>query len=198
MDDRVYVTALFIHLAGVVTLFACTGLEFLQVSWLRRATTVGEVQMAERIESALKVLLPVAGTAIIASGLFMLIKGWSWSAHWADVAIVALLAASFVGLAVFTPRVQRILEAAHREPPGPLSESLRAQTLDPLLVTSVWLLAALGASILYLMAVKPQTIESVVAVLVAVALAVTGSRLVGTRLSVTEEAREAEPTTVRG
>jgi hypothetical protein len=191
MDDRVYVTALFIHVSGVATLFAGSGLELFQVGWLRRARTVGEVQMAERIESVLKILLPIAGTMIVASGLFMLIKGWSWSAHWAEVAIGALALAG-IPSSLFTRRVQRILRAAQDAPPGPLSERLRAQIMDPVLLASVWALVAIGVGILYVMAVKPETIEAIIAVLVAVALAIAGAQLGEKLQPFNKRAREGE------
>jgi hypothetical protein len=176
MDDRVYVTALFIHVVGVALLFSASALELFQVAWLRRSTTVGEVQMAERIESVLKRLVPVAIATIVASGLFMLIKGWSWSAHWAEVAIISLLLAS-IPAAIFTKKVQEILQAADEAPPGPLSDSLRARTMDPVLLTSVCVLVAMGVGILYVMAIKPETVEAIVAVLVAMALAAAGAWL---------------------
>jgi hypothetical protein len=49
--------------------------------------------------------------------------------------------------------------------------------MDPVLLTSVCVLVAMGVGILYVMAIKPETVEAIVAVLVAMALAAAGARL---------------------
>jgi hypothetical protein len=196
MDDRVYTLALFIHVLSVSGLFIGIGLELFQVNMLRRARTVGQVQQLDSVENVLKFLMPVVSVFIIASGLFMLIKGWSWSAHWAEVAFVSLVIALILGTAVLARKSQAIGKAAHNAAPGPLPESLRAQIMDPVLYTTSWVLTALGIGILYLMTNKPGTVESIGAIVVAVAVAVVGARLTDRAPAIVAEAgdRESVPT----
>lgn len=181
MDDRIYDIGLFIHVLSVAGLFFGMGLEVLHVTMLRRAQTVGQVQQLDPVESVLKRLMPTVTVLIAASGIFMLIKGWSWSAHWAEVALVSLILAAGLGTAVLANRSQKIAEAAHGAPPGPLPESLRAQIMDPVLYTASWVLPGMGAGILYLMTNKPETVESIVAMVVAIALGVGVARLTDRR-----------------
>ncbi len=192
MDDRIYTLGLFIHVVAVTGLFFGIGLELLQVTWLRRAQTVGQVQQLDTLESILKRLMPTAVVLIVASGLFMLIKGWSWSAHWAEVAFVSLVVATVLGSGVLARKSEAIGKTARNEPPGAISESLRAQIVDPVLYTAAWVLAGLGIGILYLMTNKPETVESVAVMVVAVALAVAGARLTDRSSAVPSEAREVE------
>lgn len=177
MDDRVYSLALFIHVLSVSGLFVGIGLEVFQITMLRRAQTVGQVQQLDPAESVLKVLMPVVTILIIASGLFMLIKGWSWSAHWAEVAFVSVVIAAGLGNAILGRTSEKIGKAAHQASPGALPESLRTQIMDPVYYTASWLLPGLAIGILYLMTNKPGTIESIAAMVVAAALAVAGARL---------------------
>lgn len=192
MDDRIYALGLFIHVVAVTGLFFGIGLELLHVTSLRRAQTVGQVQQLHIMDAILERLMPAATVLIIASGLFMLIKGWSWSAHWAEVAFVSVVLAAGLGSGVLGRKSAAIGKAAHSEPPGPISASLRAQIMDPVLYTSTWVLAGLGIGILYLMTNKPETVESIAAMIVAVALAVAGARLTDKPSAVPSEAREAE------
>lgn len=193
MDDRIYTLGLFIHVVAVSGLFFGIGLELLHVTLLRRAGTVGQVQQLDIMEGILKRLMPAATVLIIASGLFMLIKGWSWSAHWAEVAFVSVVIAAGLGSGVLGRKSEQISKAAHNEPPGPISAVLRAQLIDPVLYTVSWVMAGLGIGILYLMTNKPETIESVAVMLVAVVAAVAGARLTDkSRVMVPSEARETE------
>jgi hypothetical protein len=177
MDDRVYSLALFIHVLAVSGLFVGIGLELFQITVLRRAQTVGQVQQLDLAESVLKVLMPVATIFILASGLFMIIKGWSWSAHWAEVAFVSLVIAAGIGNAVLGRTSERIGKAAHQAPPGALPASLRAQIMDPMYYTAAWLLAALAIGILYLMTNKPGTLESIAVMVLAAIVGVATARL---------------------
>jgi hypothetical protein len=192
MDDRIYSLGLFIHVVAVTGLFFGIGLELLHVTLLRRAQTVGQVQQLHIMDAVLERLMPTATVLIVASGLFMLIKGWSWSAHWAEVAFVSLVIAAVLGSGVLGRRSAAIGKAAHNEPPGPISQTLRTQIVDPVLYTAAWVLAGLGIGILYLMTNKPETVESVVAMVVAVALAVAGARLTDKSSPVPSAVREAE------
>jgi hypothetical protein len=87
--------------------------------------------------------------------------------------------------------------AAHNEPPGPISASLRAQIMDPVLYTATWLLAGLGIGILYLMTNKPETVESIAAMVLAVIVAVAGARLTDRRATVVTGVTEREITATR-
>jgi membrane protein implicated in regulation of membrane protease activity len=197
MDDRIYSLGLFIHVVAVTGLFFGIGLELLHVTSLRRAQTVGQVQQLHIMDAILERLMPAATVLIIASGLFMLIKGWSWSAHWAEVAFVSVVLAAGLGSGVLGRKSKAIDVAAHNEPPGPISASLRAQIMDPVLYTATWVLAGLGIGILYLMTNKPETVESIAAMVLAVIVAVAGARLTDRRATVVTGVTEREITATR-
>lgn len=192
MDDRVYTLALFIHVLSVSGLFIGIGLELFQVTMLRRAQTVGQVQQLEPAEDVLKVLMPATTVLIIASGLFMLIKGWSWSAHWAEVAFVSVVIAAGIGNGILGRTSQEINKAAHGATPGPLPASLRTQIMNPVYYAATWLLAGLAVGILYLMTNKPGTVESIAVMVLAAAIALGGARLTDKAPARDAEALERE------
>lgn len=92
---------------------------------------------------------------------------------------------------------QAIGKAAHIAPPGPLPESLRALIMDPILYTSTWVLSGLAVGILYLMTNKPETVESVGVMVLALVVAIAGARLTDKGAPIAVEASEPEPVETR-
>lgn len=92
---RAYDFALFFHLLGVVTLFAAVTLVQAGGARLRRAATVEHLRLWLGLARPARVMFPVAGLLLLATGLFMTAEAWTFATPWVAVSIVVL-----VGIAV--------------------------------------------------------------------------------------------------
>ena len=176
-----YTVDIFVHVMGAIAVFVGYGSLALAVMAMRRASHAEQVRAItstllstrkigpERV-SAIDVIV-VAGVLMIAfTGFDMAFTFQLLRAPWVDVAIGSFLVLAPIGLLVTNPRLHRIEDAASNEPTGPISSVLRAQTHDPLLALELGGALGILIGLIYLMTTKPGLVDSLVAMLVAVAV----------------------------
>lgn len=160
-----YNVVLFVHVLGVVMLFAAFATTQLGGAQLRRA---GSTEQARLWLGLLKVTGPMFGIAfllILAAGLYMTVDVWNFSTAWIDVALVTVGIMLVVGNAVVGRGLATMGKTAGGAPDGPLSLELQTMIQDRAVWTSVSTLNGFGVGVLWLMTNKPGWTESIVVVL---------------------------------
>ena len=87
-------------------------------------------------------------------------------APWIDAAIGSFVVLAPIGPLVINPRLHRIVDAADLEADGPISNTLRARTRDPLLATALGGSLGILIGLVFLMTNKPALSMSLAAVAV--------------------------------
>lgn len=162
-----YSIALFLHLVGVLTLFAGIGLEQTGLRQLRNASSLAQVREWMAVLRRLRRLDGPAALTILVSGGYLATHGAGHHA-WVAAGIIGMVLMAVLGAGVGRPRFLAIGKAL---PPadGPITPALRRLLEDPILRASATTRAALGLGIVFAMVVKPPA--AVVVIVFAVALA---------------------------
>jgi Predicted integral membrane protein (DUF2269) len=154
-----YVIGFFVHLVGMVGLFAGYSLEWTASSLLRRSTTTDQARSWLRVY---KLSLPVSGPGLlllILSGGYLASVTGGMRQGWISASLLGIVFALGIGFVFILPKM-RALRAALPEGDAPLSEAGRARVQDPMIVTLIRVRAILALGILYLMTAKPEALST--------------------------------------
>lgn len=165
-----YNVALFLHIVGAVTLFIAMGLVQRVGTQMRGAGNLDELRLCLRLVRTTGTMYPVALGLLLLTGLYMAGTAWSFETPWVVVGIVSLLVISGVGGGFVGRRFGGIGRDAGAA--GSLSADLVRRVREPKLWAAATMLNGLAMGVLWLMAVKPGLIHSLVVV---VALALMGA-----------------------
>ncbi len=99
---------------------------------------------------------------------------WGWDTDWIKVALATIVLYIAVG-AVMGIRRGAIGKTIGDAPDGPLSDAAEQRIFDPLFGSSVLIMLALLLGIVYLMTIKPDLGDSIVAIAVAAVLGAAAS-----------------------
>lgn len=175
-----YSIALFLHLVGVLTLFAGIGLEQTGLRQLRNATSLAQIREWMMLLRRLRRFDGPAALAILVTGGYMAAAGAGRHA-WVAAGIVGMVLMAVFGAAVGRPRFIAIGKALPQTD-GPVTSALRERIHDPVLRASAATRAALGLAVVFDMVVKPSALGAVSVFVVALAIgAVTAARGMGAR-----------------
>lgn len=171
-----YAIALFAHVTGTLVMFMAIGVEVLCLHRLRSGTTTDQLRPWASLIRTIEKPFPLSAAAILLSGLYMVLTAWGWSAGWVALSLAAFVFMSVVGGAVNSRRLEAIATTAESTASGPIPPDLARRIQDPVLLTSIYALAALGFGIVFLKAAKPDLLGAVAVLAVAVALGVVAAR----------------------
>jgi hypothetical protein len=176
-----YSIALFLHLVGVLALFAGIALEQTALRRLRTARSLAQVREWMTLLRGVRRIDGPAGLTILLSGGYLVGGGAGYHA-WVGAGIVGMVAMAVIGIAFARPRMLAIASAMPATD-GPVSSSLRTRLADPILRATAATRAALGLGIVFDMAVKPGAAGASIALLAALLLGAASSLRggVGTR-----------------
>jgi hypothetical protein len=160
-----YSIALFLHLVGVLALFAGIALEQTGLRQLRNARSLAQVREWVTLLRGLRRIDAPAGLTILVSGGYLATHGAGHHA-WVAAGFFGMILMAVLGAAVGRPRFLAIATAVPATD-GPVSSSLRARLENPLLRASATTRAALGLGIVFDMVVKPAAAGAVIALVVA-------------------------------
>lgn len=167
---HLYTLALFVHVLGVVGMFAGMGV------WLFGLAALRWMQRVEQVRAIAQVVI-AAGYLVVGSlfplglgGFYMALTAWGVRATWIIVATVSFILLAPAGALVIDPRVRAISKQACEAPDGLLPSALAARTHDPTLVMSLAVYVAVLLGIVFLMTTKPALAASIVAMVAAAAL----------------------------
>jgi hypothetical protein len=160
-----YSIALFLHLIGVLTLFAGIGLEQTGLRQLRNAPSLAQVREWMLLLRRLRRLDGPAALIILVSGGYLAQHGAGHHA-WVAAGIVGMVMMAVLGAVVGRPRFLAIAKALPATE-GPVSAALRARIEDPVLRASAATRVALGLGIVFVMVVKPSAVGTVIVFVIA-------------------------------
>ena len=159
-----YSIALFLHLIGVLALFAGIALEQTALRRLRNALSVTQVHEWLTVLRGRRRIDAPAAIAILVSGGYLAEHGAGHHA-WVAVGIVGMVLMAVLGAAVGRPRLLAIV-AALPAADGPITSSLRERLENPILRASAATRAAIGLGVVFDMVVKPGAVGAVAVLVV--------------------------------
>lgn len=164
-----YQIALFLHILGALGFFIAIGVFYAAVLGVRRAQTVGALQLWTGAAAGVsRILFPIASLVIVIAGIYMMVSAWGERAPWGSVALVAFIVLAVGATFIQGRRMAALGEGAARLPESAsVSGALWAQAHDAVTWVSVNASAAFAIGIVYLMTLKPDALGSVIALLVA-------------------------------
>ena len=168
-----YSIALFLHLVGVLALFAGIALEQTGLRQLRNARSLAQVRDWVTLLRGLRRIDAPAVLTILVSGGYLATHGAGHHA-WVAAGIVGMVAMAVLGVAVGRPRFLAIVSALPAGD-GPVAPSLRRRLDDPVLRATAATRAALALGIVFDMAVKPEAAGAISALVVALLIGAAAS-----------------------
>jgi hypothetical protein len=167
-----YNVVLFVHVVGVVTLFAAFSATQLGGAGLRRSESTEQARLWLSLLAVTGPMFGVAFLLILAAGLYMAADVWNFSTSWIVVALITVGVMLALGGGVVGRGLSKMGRMAGEAPDGPLSPELRAAIHDRAVWMSSFILTGCGVGVLWLMTNKPGWLASI---LVVVALGLIGA-----------------------
>lgn len=156
--------ALFVHLLGVVTLFG--GITIIQLGGarLRGASTIEEVRLWLGLVRVTGGMFPAALLLLLATGLYLTSEAWTFETPWVAVSIAGLLILPLLGRGVLGRQMAAIGRTAADAETGAVPAEIRQLVTAPAGWQAAFALNGIALGILWLMAIKPGLIHSLVVV----------------------------------
>ena len=163
-----YSIALFLHLVGVLALFAGIGIEQIALRQLRNARSVAQVREWLTLMRSRRRIDGPAALTILLSGGYMAMGGAGHHA-WVVAGLVGMVVMAVLGAGVGRPRFVAIGRALPGTD-GPISATLRERLLDPVLRISAATRLALGLGVVFDMVVKPAAAGAIIVLVAALVI----------------------------
>jgi hypothetical protein len=164
-----YAVALFLHIVGALGVFAALALDWVGITYLRRARTAEQVREWAGIYRIIRVLGGASVGALLMFGLYMTAVSWG-PTGWIGVGFISLVAIAALGAASGVG-LSRILDATGGGD-APLGQEARARLGAGLYVVSVRARTALALGVVFLMTIKPDGPTSLLVSVIALALGI--------------------------
>jgi hypothetical protein len=168
-----YSIALFLHLVGVLALFAGIGIEQVALRQLRNARSVAQVREWMTLMRSRRRIDGPAALVLLLSGGYLIGHGAGYHA-WVGAGLAGMVLMAVLGAGVGRPRFVAIGRAL-AQAGDPLPSSLRARLEDPVLRYSAAARAALGLGVVFDMVVKPGAAGAIIVLAAALAIGVAGA-----------------------
>jgi uncharacterized membrane protein len=152
---------LFAHVVGVLVLFIGLGLEWLTLDAIRHSTGRAEALRWVRMSTVLTRVSGIALAVILTSGLYLGARYGVLGNAWMRASYASLLFMGIVGGPVARPRMRHLNRASENTDDGAVS-ALRVAASDSILRGSLRVRVAFGLAVVYLMIGKPDAVDSVV------------------------------------
>ena len=165
-----YAIALFLHVAGVLGMFAVLGLEWTGLRQLRSAAAPEPVRAWMMLLKNAQKVGSASMLAILLSGFYMMATVWG-STAWIAVSMGALALAVLLGLALSGPRMKALGQALAAGK-GQLTQAFTSAAQHPLLLISVQTRMAIALGIVFLKTTKPDLAGSLLIIGVTLALGI--------------------------
>lgn len=160
---------LFAHVVGMLVLFVGLALEWISLESLRRSSVPGA---GSRWVSLLRALPRFAGTAvglILVSGIYLAIRVGVLDMAWVRVSFVSMVLMGVLGGPAVRSRM-RALQHAASDDRDETALTLHRYASHPLLHASLRVRTAVGLAIIYLMIGKPDLVQSLLLIAMALVL----------------------------
>lgn len=156
--------ALFVHICGILLLFAAIGISSMALGRWRKSETLAELRLWAGTAKGVEKLHKISTAAFVLSGLYLAFVGNLWSKGWLLVSIVATVIQVAMGPLLLGPSVGAVMKEAGGPPEAPVSPKVRTLIAQSRLWTIHSLMHGVGLGILFLMVAKPVDMVTSVAI----------------------------------
>jgi len=163
-----YSIALFLHLVGVLALFAGIGVEQIALRQLWNARSVAQAREWMTLMRSRRRIDGPSALTILVSGGYMAVHGAGHHA-WVAAGIIGMVLMAVLGFGVGRPRFVAIGRALAGTD-GPISTTLRERLQDPVLRASAATRLALGLGVVFDMVVKPAAAGAIIVLVAALVI----------------------------
>ena len=188
-----YTIALFVHIVGVIVVFAATAVESLCLHRLRGSTTTDQLKEWASLSKTTAMLSSLGGGTTVITGIYLSLAVWGLTVPWIGLSLAGVAVMAVLGRVVNSRRLEAIAAATETEPSGPIPAELSGRVHDPVLLASVHTVAALGLGVVFLDVAKPELAGSLAALAVAVIVGVLSAPLASRRGGVPVQDRPISP-----
>ncbi|MDQ3752244.1 MAG: DUF2269 domain-containing protein, partial [Actinomycetota bacterium] len=155
----------FVHLLGVVTLFGAITI----IQWggarLRGAATIEQVRLWVGFLRTTERMFPAATLLLLASGVYMTTEAWTFETPWIAVSIAGLLVMPLLGARVVGRQMSAIARSVAGAEGVEVPSEVKRLIATPAGWQAAFALNGIALGILWVMAIKPGLIHSIVVVL---------------------------------
>lgn len=170
--------ALFAHLVGMAALFVALAVEWMSVELLRSSTASSPPPLALRLLRTLPRITGIAVLLILGSGVPLAARLGVFRSGWVGVAFLAMVLMGALGRAALRPLLGRVDDGSRSK--GDTTPIWQDEASHAFLRSSLRIRVSIALGIVYLMVAKPDLLESIVSIGVALALGAAAS-VVGRR-----------------
>ncbi len=164
----IYLIALFLHVSVAVILFATLGAEWLSIVNLGRAASTENIRLFTFTFSILKKLYSYSLLLILITGVYMMATVWKHGA-WMVFGFIGMVLLGAIGGKATNKQV-KLIEKGVTEQANSISTELSELINNNRLIYSICSRTAIALGIIFLMAVKPGLIVSILALLISTAI----------------------------
>jgi hypothetical protein len=168
--------ALFLHIVGVLGLYAGLALDWATILRLRRAESLVLAREVTSLTAFQTRLVQISGLLVLISGIYMTVTAWGWGTPWILVSLAGLAIIGALSGGVNGGRVRAIRKAAAGASGVAIPPALQRQMSDPVLLTSVQTAGMTGLGVVFLMTVKPDLLGSLITLALALVLGVVSAQ----------------------
>jgi hypothetical protein len=167
-----YNVALFAHILGVLGIFVGIAFDWATILRLRRAQAVALVREATSLVGFQTRLVQISALLLLVAGIYMTVAAWGWDLPWIRGSLLGLVVMGALSGGVHGRRLAAIRKAATEASGTTLPSALQRRMDGPVLVISAQTAGMIGLGVVFLMAVKPDLLGSLITLAVAVVLGV--------------------------
>jgi len=173
-----YGVVLFLHLAALLAAISTAGIAHFAEGRLAAAETVAAARPWASLLSRAAPVFPLVLLVLLASGAYLVHRGWGWSNGWIEAGLVGVFLLFANGAGVVGRRNLVLKRALSAAADGPLTDALLQLTRRDVGGIASWANTGLAIGVVFVMTTKPGLAGSLAALAAAAALGVmVGSRL---------------------
>jgi hypothetical protein len=165
-----YGIILFVHLAALLAAISTAGIAHFAEERLAAAETVAAARLWASLLNRAAPVFPLALLVLLASGAYLVHRGWTWDSGWIEAALVGVGLLFANGAGVVGRRNLALKRALRSAADGPLSDALRQVTRRHVGGIASWVNTGLAIGVVFVMTTKPGLPGSLAALAVAAAL----------------------------
>lgn len=161
-----YGIILFLHILGVMIMFAAVGITLAGMIGMLFAKETNTLKIWAKVTVKMDEFLPFSVILILLPGLYLVITSWGWQVGWINISLVALVLMSLAGPIINLRRFKAILVTVNAETEETPSAMLVEKVRDRLLWNTVSIMVMEVLGIIYMMTVKPGILGSFISLVI--------------------------------
>lgn len=172
-----YSYMLFLHILGVLIMFAAVGTLFFGMINMLHAKDTPSLKVWAKLAVKMDSFLPISVILILFPALYLVMTTWGWDVAWINVSLAALIIMTLAGPIINLSRLKAIAAAVASETNDTPSKAVQQIVRNEVLWCSGTIMMVEVLGIVYLMVVKPALVGSIVTLIVCACIGVIVAKL---------------------